>query len=181
MLRLSATETQRYLAARCVLIVAPVLDGVKLSRGTISLDHCSAGFLMRCGIVLIFSMHLLSAEGTSAVMRKRTKVKSPSRVYRLYHVTPIENHNSIVQNGLLLSFALNTSRPAVWLVSKSRLSWAIKHTLRRHRASGVSIYVVTVPRGWLTRAWRGVWRSGVDVPPLRLRLHAKYYAGVNVG
>jgi hypothetical protein len=88
----------------------------------------------------------------------------------LRHATPRRNLPSIRRRGLLLARS-KTRRPAVWLHSAGRSSWATLHTVRRHggKAENVAVIEVNVPRGWLRRSRLGLWQCTRDIPPDRFR------------
>jgi hypothetical protein len=59
----------------------------------------------------------------------------------------------------------------VWLHCPTKTAWATLHTVKRHggRVEDVVVLELEVPRGWLRRNRRGLWYSGADVPPERIR------------
>lgn len=84
---------------------------------------------------------------------------------RLYHVTPRRNAPNIFAGGILVSKALG-DLPAVWLVSKSRLPWAIDHVSKRHgvHIDDVGVFRVRVRREDVRRfSCRGVWYTRYSV------------------
>ena len=92
---------------------------------------------------------------------------------KLRHATPQQNLPSIFQEGLDPLYAVTESdKKYVWLHLPGRTAWAIQHTVRRKKVSqnDVAILEVTVPRGWLWRAWRGVWKCPDLIPPERVRV-----------
>lgn len=91
-------------------------------------------------------------------------VKSPYRNYYLYHVSPGRNVESILTYGLEVARSIRFPL-SVWLVSESRINWAVNHTFNRHDCTKVDIYRVRVQRRRLIRFRRGVWRCVIDVPP----------------
>jgi hypothetical protein len=56
----------------------------------------------------------------------------------------------------------------VWLVSASRLRWAVGHVRARHRSAEVVVFRVLVPRSALVRRRRGVWSSAAAVLPAQV-------------
>jgi RNA:NAD 2'-phosphotransferase (TPT1/KptA family) len=86
---------------------------------------------------------------------------------KLYHATPRRNLKSISRRGLLTAKSKGR-RPVVWLHSRSRRDWAIRHTKQRHGTKNVAIVSASASRHHLRRAGRGLWYSTVDVPPGRL-------------
>jgi hypothetical protein len=89
----------------------------------------------------------------------------------LYHATTLANLTSIRAHGLLIERADATQRlKAIWLHTKNNSSWAVVHTIRKHRValSEVIILAVYIPRGWMTRFHKGRWYTLVDVPPGRI-------------
>jgi hypothetical protein len=101
----------------------------------------------------------------------------------LYHVTPRINYRSIYVFGLLLRAARDEPHE-IWLVSASKVNWALAHCARRHAVpvDSLTVIAVDVPRRWsmdgslsgntrtrkLKRYKRGVWRCAVDIPSCRL-------------
>ena len=90
---------------------------------------------------------------------------------RLRHSTPVHNVPSILATGLDPAYAVTESdKKYVWLHTPRRTPWAIRHTSRRKQVSEdeVVILEVTVPRSWLWRVWRGVWKCPYVIPPHRI-------------
>jgi hypothetical protein len=85
----------------------------------------------------------------------------------LFHVSPVRNLRSIGRFGLLPSLARAGLR-AVWLVSRSRLTWAIAHVRERHSVADVVVFRVAVSRSSLVRRRRGVWSSASVVLPSQI-------------
>lgn len=85
----------------------------------------------------------------------------------LYHISPVLNTASTLEDGLLVS-ERRTRAACIWLVSASRVPYAIRHVQRRHGVTEVAVFQVRVRRGLLRRQRRGVWRHYGDVPPARV-------------
>lgn len=93
-----------------------------------------------------------------------------NRTVTLYHVTLDSNWQSIALLGLLTAFS-EGRKDAIWLVSESRIRWAIGHISRlRHIEQERMILIkLTVRRSWLTRtSLRGVWVCREDICPRRI-------------
>ena len=92
---------------------------------------------------------------------------------KLRHATPEWNLESIFQQGLDPLYAVTEAdKHYVWFHTKERTPWAINHTVRRKAVSEdqVIILEVSVPRSWLERAWKGIWKCSTVVPPERIRV-----------
>ena len=92
---------------------------------------------------------------------------------KLRHTTPSANVENILQEGLDPRYAVTPSaKKYIWLHTPQRTPWAIGHTVKRKQvpADEVVILEVSVPKGWLWRAWRGVWKCPDVIPPERLRV-----------
>jgi hypothetical protein len=85
----------------------------------------------------------------------------------LFHVSPARNLKSLSRFGVLPAFA-RSSLKAAWLVTRSRLGWAIAHVRERHNVSDVVIVRVLVPRSALVRRRRGVWSSASPILPSQI-------------
>jgi hypothetical protein len=85
-----------------------------------------------------------------------------------HHTTTATNLPGILAEGLLTSKSTG-KEAAVWLHVASKTHWAIAHVQRRHGVTldQVVVLEVQVPRSWLRRAWKGLWKCGRDVPPAR--------------
>ena len=89
----------------------------------------------------------------------------------LRHATPARNLASILRAGLLASKSQG-KKPVVWLCSPAQSSWALLHTVKRHRGriEQVVILEVQVPRHWLRKSNRkGLWFTPRDIAPERIR------------
>jgi hypothetical protein len=84
-----------------------------------------------------------------------------------FHVSPARNTRSVLRFGILTALARGPSK-AVWLVSRSRLSWAIAHVRERHAVSEVVVFRVCVSRGALVRRRRGVWSCSSPILPSQI-------------
>lgn len=82
----------------------------------------------------------------------------------LYHTTTQSAWSSIEAEGLKTSRSQG-KEPVIWLHTKSKVYWAITHVQSRHGASldQVVVLQVHVPRSWLKRAWKGLWKCSQDV------------------
>lgn len=96
-----------------------------------------------------------------------------SKLITLYHVTPYPH--LIEADGVIAHDRSVNKIKAVWLVTKTRIPWAISHVADRHGVDTYEVYVfeVRVPRGWLVR-WFGrtrhTWYCPRSVPRDRFRL-----------
>ena len=92
----------------------------------------------------------------------------------LFHCSPCDNETTIRALGLDLDFC-QTAVHAIWLVTHSRLNWALRHASTRHNVAPdeIDVWRVRVSRRKVARYGRGIWLSRVDVPPsaLTLTLH----------
>jgi hypothetical protein len=99
-----------------------------------------------------------------------------SRAINLFHATTRQNLSSIQTHGLLVSKADPTARlKGVWLHSTSNSSWAVLHTIRKHKAhlEDVVLIEVQISRTKLTRfvnptCKRGIYWSKTDITPAQL-------------
>jgi hypothetical protein len=73
----------------------------------------------------------------------------------------------VLRFGILPALARGSLK-AVWLVSRSRLAWAIAHVRERHAVSEVVVFRVRVSRGALVRRRRGVWSAAAPVLPSQI-------------
>ncbi|HEX5273545.1 MAG TPA: hypothetical protein VFW33_23780 [Gemmataceae bacterium] len=87
-----------------------------------------------------------------------------SHLIELLNVSPARNTRPIVRFGLLPALARGRIK-AVWLVSRSRLEWAIAHVRKRHAVSEVGVFRVRLSRGALVRRRRGVWSAAEPILP----------------
>jgi hypothetical protein len=84
----------------------------------------------------------------------------------LYHVTLTANLPSIQLGGLDPTRSKG-KRPLVWLVTASRIHWAIAHCCMRHNCSvgALTVCQVTTDQSKLVRTrLRGVWASPHNHP-----------------
>jgi len=97
------------------------------------------------------------------------KPKKPVVDYNivLYHVTPTDNTNSIVLEGLNPRFSQGKQH-LVWVVSKWRITWAIAHCAARHRKHIEELSVVVVDIN--TNLVRRTHFEGVFVSPHILQI-----------
>ena len=61
----------------------------------------------------------------------------------LYHVTPSENVQSILQNGIDPAYATGKMK-ASWYVSRHRIEWAIIHAANLHHCTPDEMHVCAV-------------------------------------
>ena len=89
---------------------------------------------------------------------------------KLRHATPTGNLESILSAGLQPDRSRG-KRKAVWLHSPSKTTWAILHTMKNHAVTMEAITVIEldVPRSWLVRAQKGLWRCARVIEPERIR------------
>lgn len=87
----------------------------------------------------------------------------------LYHVTPIENQVSILNQGVLPSKSEGKWK-ASWWVTQDALDWALAHVSARRDipTSHLIIFEVTVTTdvfdiGWKKSPWKGVFRTDVII------------------
>lgn len=92
------------------------------------------------------------------------------RTMYLYHVTHKSLWLSIGVQGLLLDYS-SGAKAAIWLVSESRVSWAVAHVKSRDNVPAQDLIVVSVRvrRGVLRRnRLRGVWYCVDNIYPCRV-------------
>lgn len=101
--------------------------------------------------------------------------KVTNRTMTLYHVTHKNNWFPVQTLGLIAEFS-QSRRQTVFLVTKSKIAWAIKHVSKRDGLPEDEYVVVTVcvRRSRLTRmTWpglrKGLWRHTGNVPPERVK------------
>lgn len=80
----------------------------------------------------------------------------------LYHATPRKFLQSIMESGLDPNRAVGRIK-GIWLHTASKRSWAILHTMKRHRTNDVVVLEVRVSRRDLTRRWRGLWSCAAPI------------------
>jgi len=100
--------------------------------------------------------------------------KVTNRTMTLYHVTRKENWFPVQVLGLIADFG-ESKKPSVFLVSRSRIPWAIKHISKRDGVPQDEYIIVTVHvrRSKLSRlTWpgckRGLWRHSGDICPCKI-------------
>jgi hypothetical protein len=94
----------------------------------------------------------------------------------LYHVTSKVNMASIDATGLDPSKATHGEK-AVWLVSRSNISWALGHTAAKPGRGAIGelvVYRCEVSRRSLRRFRRGIWRSYSTVRPVAVTGSSEY-------
>jgi hypothetical protein len=106
--------------------------------------------------------------------RRQSVHKVTDRTMTLYHVTHKNNWFPISTLGILAEFSQSKSG-IVFLVSRSKIDWAIEHVSKRNNQPPAEYIVVTVHvrRSRLSRlTWRGsrrgVWRHRGNVPVNRI-------------
>lgn len=87
----------------------------------------------------------------------------------LYHTTHQSLEAVIRRDGLDPRLARG-KRIAVWLHTKTRHAWAIRHLAKHHHVpeSSLITFTVSVPRGWITRRRRGIWTCDHHIPQERI-------------
>lgn len=94
----------------------------------------------------------------------------------LYHVASRRNVASIDRDGLLPELAVNKEK-AVWLVSRSNVTWALAHTAAKPGRGAIGdlvVYECWVGRKSVRRYHRGIWRSFDVVRPVSMVGSAAY-------
>ena len=88
----------------------------------------------------------------------------------LRHATPARNLAGILRCGILTAKSRGKML-AVWLCSPAKASWAVLHTIKRHKGKVETTVIleVDVPRSWLRRSRKGLRYSLRDIPPERIR------------
>lgn len=89
----------------------------------------------------------------------------------LHHTTTRKNASAILASALLCRKARGKLK-AVWMHTRSRSVWAIRHVAIRRGCSVEEIVrlELDVPRSWLRRFGRGVWYCMRDIPADRVRV-----------
>lgn len=96
----------------------------------------------------------------------------------LFHVSPSVNRESIRRRGLLRMMARGRSL-SVWACTQTRIEWAIRHVMGRHReaARGVDVWVISIDRDRAKKTGRrGVWRTEHDVGPSDVAIYQQMEA-----
>jgi hypothetical protein len=90
-------------------------------------------------------------------------------VTTLFHVTTARRLTNILTRGLLTKFAKG-KLPAVWLVRRPMLWWAVAHVAARHKARLEELVAleVRVPKAWVRRHPGRLLYVTKDVPPGRV-------------
>jgi hypothetical protein len=108
------------------------------------------------------------------VKRRCQMRKVTNRTMTLYHVTHKNNWFPVQTVGLIAEFS-QSRRQTVFLVTKSKIAWAIKHVSKRDGVPADEYIVVTVKvrRSRLTRmTWpglrKGLWRHTGNIPASRI-------------
>jgi len=111
---------------------------------------------------------------TASVRRSPQMRKVTNRTMTLYHVTHKNNWFPVRTMGLIAEFS-QSRRETVFLVTQSKIGWAISHVANRDGLPEDEYIVVTVRvrRSKLTRmTWpglrRGLWRHAGDIPACRI-------------
>lgn len=88
---------------------------------------------------------------------------------KLVHFTPTVNTPMILSQGLDPNLS-ECERPLIWLCTKSKSRWAVRHIRERHGKRHLAVIEVNVPRSWLTRRRERVWTCERAIPTERIRL-----------
>ena len=90
---------------------------------------------------------------------------------RLYHSTPAKNAASIMQMGLLRSFAM-TRHCYIWLHRWGHRAWAKKHAGKRHGVDERDMVVLRlkVAERCVCEMTEGFWVCREDIPPDQIEL-----------
>jgi hypothetical protein len=88
----------------------------------------------------------------------------------IQHATLKQHLASIEAEGLDPKRATG-KQDLVWLHTPGRTMWAVLHTQKRHGVALAEVLVLDldVPRGWLRRAWRGLWTCDRVIPASAIR------------
>jgi hypothetical protein len=83
------------------------------------------------------------------------------------HATPRRNLESILRTVLRPEFARGKLK-AVWLHTRARTGWSVRHVADRHGFEEEDIIVLEVllPRSAVRRARRGIWTCQAVIGPL---------------
>jgi hypothetical protein len=86
-----------------------------------------------------------------------------------FHATTQEAWQRIQHRGLDPAYAQGKD-PAVWLHTAGFTTWAVAHTIDRHHVpvEAVVILQVRIPRPWLVRFRRGMWKCRRLIGPQAL-------------
>lgn len=78
----------------------------------------------------------------------------------LYHVSPVTNRISILNQGILVFHR------KIWLFSWCKLSWALRHVATHHdqQMSNMDTYSVSIHRELLRRQRRGIFCTYYNIP-----------------
>jgi len=82
---------------------------------------------------------------------------STNKPRTLYHVSPPDNYNSILERGVDPAFS--QSHPErVYFCERRALFWAIQHIARKHKVEPENLIIFKVRSGKSTRHWgNGLW------------------------
>jgi len=100
----------------------------------------------------------------------RACVMTTNRTMYLYHVAHKNLWFSFASQGVLTMYS-EGALPAVWLVSRHRIGWAIQHVSRRHNLcpSELCVVRVRVRRDWVRKSRvSGTWLCMFDIQPVRI-------------
>jgi hypothetical protein len=88
----------------------------------------------------------------------------------LRHAMPQRNVESIKRSGLLTSMSWG-KLPVGWFRRRSKTTWAVLHTVKRHGGwvEQVVVLELQAARSWLRRSRKCLWYCPRDVPAVRLR------------
>jgi hypothetical protein len=87
----------------------------------------------------------------------------------LFHSTPGRNSYSIFSLGVTIESAL-TPPKRIWLHTWRKRKWARLHLAVRYKVDPrhITSFAVDIPRSWLTRHSRGLWKCERTIPGCRL-------------
>lgn len=84
---------------------------------------------------------------------------------KLFHVTPRSNQQAIYSQGLLVEKSQGRER-VLWLVSRSRVEWAIRHVKQRHGVDDVAVLYVRVKARAVRKRPNLCFTTDRDIPPV---------------
>lgn len=84
---------------------------------------------------------------------------------KLFHVTPRRNQQSIYRDGLLVDKSQCRER-VLWLVSRSRVEWAIRHVQQRHGSDDVAVLYVKLKARDVRKRPNLCFTTDRDIPPV---------------
>lgn len=85
----------------------------------------------------------------------------------LFHVSPRKNDASILKSGILLKYH-KCYEPAVWLVKRDLLEWAIRHVKQRHKCEYVTVWAVRLKARQVVKRGNGPYIYRGNVEPARI-------------